>query len=226
MRVSTKTVAGPEKSLRACTVVSHPCHERIVQRDSIQAPNGIIFAISELHLRDTTYDWHVAASNGQTIGDGTAAGFQFTPNAPGRYTVTLTATDDDGAQDSASVVIDAAWNDATPPTSSVSSLPGASGSTHFLVQWSGQDNPGGSGIATYNVYVQDNAGPFTLWQSSTAATSAFYPGAVGHSYGFYSLATDRAGNQEVKAAVAKPARLPRPARRSARPASTRSMARR
>ena len=50
-----------------------------------------------------TYDWHVAASNGQVIADarGTAAvndgagttSFQFTPTAAGAYTITLTITD-------------------------------------------------------------------------------------------------------------------------------------
>src|SRR5262249_36608112 len=50
-----------------------------------------------------TYDWQVASSNGQSIADGrgTAAvtnglgttSFQFTPTAPGAYTVTLTITD-------------------------------------------------------------------------------------------------------------------------------------
>jgi len=100
--------------------------------------------------------------------------------------------------------------DTVPPTSTVSPLPAVSVSTQFTVQWSGQD-PGGSGIATYDVYVQDDGGAFTLWQSNTAATSAVYTGVAGHTYGFYSVATDRAGNQEVKTAAAEASTLVQPA---------------
>ena len=59
-----------------------------------------------------------------------------------------------------------------PPTSTPS----------FTVTWSGSDDAGGSGIATYNVYVSDDGGPFTLWQSDTTATSATYTGQAGHTY--------------------------------------------
>ena len=92
--------------------------------------------------------------------------------------------------------------DATPPTSSVTALP-ATSATNFAVSWSGQDNTGGSGVASYNVYVSDNGGPFTLWQSATTQTSAVYNGTMGHTYGFYSGATDNVGNQEVKTAAAE-----------------------
>ena len=37
------------------------------------------------------------------------------------------------------------------------------------------------------------AAPFTLWQSDTTATSATYTGQIGHTYGFYSVATDNVG---------------------------------
>ena len=42
------------------------------------------------------YLWHVAASNGQVIADGTTSSFSFTPDDAGIYTVSLTVTDDDG----------------------------------------------------------------------------------------------------------------------------------
>ena len=45
----------------------------------------------------------------------------------------------------------------------------------------------------YNVYVSDDGGPFTLWQSDTTATSATFTGQVGHTYAFYSVATDNVG---------------------------------
>ncbi len=83
--------------------------------------------------------------------------------------------------------------DAGAPTSSVSPLPAFSPGS-FLVSWAGEDDTGGSGIASYSVYVSDNGGPFTAWQTGTTATSATYTGVDGHTYGFYSIATDNVGN--------------------------------
>ena len=85
--------------------------------------------------------------------------------------------------------------DATAPGSKVSALP-ASSPASFTVSWSGKDDTGGSGIGSYTVYVSDNGGAFAVWQKNVTATSATYNGAAGHTYGFYSLATDKLGNAE------------------------------
>src|SRR5207244_1614215 len=63
----------------------------------------------------------------------------------------------------------------------------------FTVNWAGLDDPGGSGIAHFDVYVSDE-GPFTLWQSATTQISATFTGQDGHTYSFYSVATDNVGN--------------------------------
>jgi hypothetical protein len=81
--------------------------------------------------------------------------------------------------------------DAGPPTSRVAPLPATSGTT-FTVSWSGSDGAG-PGIASYNVYVSDQGGPYTIWQSATTATSATFTGQPGHTYSFYSIATDPLG---------------------------------
>jgi hypothetical protein len=60
------------------------------------------------------------------------------------------------------------------------------------LSWTGSDG-NGSGIATYDVYVSDDGGPFTLWQPATPATSATLTGQVGHTYAFYSVATSNVG---------------------------------
>jgi hypothetical protein len=94
--------------------------------------------------------------------------------------------------------------DAGPPTSSVaplpasetSTLPASETSTSFQVSWSGQDDKGGSGIASYNIYVSDDGGPFTLFQGNTTEPSATFTGQDGHTYAFYSVATDNVGNVE------------------------------
>jgi hypothetical protein len=90
--------------------------------------------------------------------------------------------------------------DVTPPTSTITALPAteiaASGqTTNFNVTWSGSD--AGSGIATYNIYSSDTGAPYTLWQNAVTTTSASFTGTVGHTYSFYSISTDNAGNVQA-----------------------------
>ncbi len=87
--------------------------------------------------------------------------------------------------------------DTGPPTSSVGALPPEETSTSFTVTWSGQDDPGGSGIASYDIYVSDDGAPYSLWESDTTAISATFAGKVGDTYRFYSVATDNVGNVEA-----------------------------
>jgi hypothetical protein len=85
--------------------------------------------------------------------------------------------------------------DVTLPLSSVTALPSTESSPTFTVSWSGSD--AGSGIATYSIYDSDNGGTYTPWQAGVTATSASFTGQVGHTYGFYSIATDGAGNVQA-----------------------------
>jgi hypothetical protein len=84
--------------------------------------------------------------------------------------------------------------DSGPPTSSVNPLPAVTTTSSFTVSWSGSDDPGGSGIARYDVFVSDNGGPFVPFMQNTTLTSATFTGVVGHTYGFYSVATDNVGH--------------------------------
>jgi hypothetical protein len=83
-----------------------------------------------------------------------------------------------------------------PPVSAVFSLPAQSPPT-FGVVWSGASYVGGAQIAYYDIYVSEDGGPFTLWQSQTTGTGALYNGTQGHTYAFYSIATDTTGNREA-----------------------------
>jgi hypothetical protein len=65
----------------------------------------------------------------------------------------------------------------------------------FTVQWTGQDDGGGSGVASYDVYLSVDGSPFGLWLSTTD-TWAEMTGRPGHTYAFYSVATDNVGNVE------------------------------
>src|SRR5207244_2942142 len=87
--------------------------------------------------------------------------------------------------------------DAGAPTSSVAVLPASEGAPIFAVSWSGSDDTGGSGIASYDVYVADNGGTFTPWLTATMLTTANYLGQDGHTYGFYSIAIDHVGHREA-----------------------------
>ncbi len=89
-----------------------------------------------------------------------------------------------------------------PPTSTVSPLPAFSRPS-FTVSWFGQDNAGGSGLAFFDVYVSDNGGAFVPFVLHTTATSATFAGVGGHTYGFYSVATDNVGNREATPAGAE-----------------------
>ena len=84
--------------------------------------------------------------------------------------------------------------DTESPTSTVEVLPN-SVPQEFTVTWYGFDL-GGSGIATYDVFVSTDGGEFVLWQDDTTALSATYIGQSDRSYEFFSVATDNAGNVE------------------------------
>src|SRR5262249_45315308 len=88
--------------------------------------------------------------------------------------------------------------DAGPPASAVLPLPTSTASTSFLLRWSGLDDAGGSGLASYTIQVATDGGPFVPWLVDTTATEASFLGVPGHSYAFFSVARDQVGH--VKAA--------------------------
>lgn len=107
-------------------------------------------------------------------------------------------------QNQATVVFDAnppmttsTWTntlDNTPPASHVVALPATEFSARFVVSWSGTDI--GAGVQDFTIYVSDDGGPFTAFQTNTTATSVKFTGQNGHTYAFYSVARDLVGNVE------------------------------
>lgn len=94
--------------------------------------------------------------------------------------------------------------DVGPPVSSMSALPAVTASPTFTVSWSGTDEHGlGSGIATYDISVSDNGGPFVPFLSGTSQTSAPFAGVEGHTYRFFSVATDQLGHVEAAKTTAE-----------------------
>jgi hypothetical protein len=107
-------------------------------------------------------------------------------------------------QDSGSVIFDVnaalATNttsnlvDNSKPTSGVVPLTSSQSCPNFKVSWSGSDL--GSGLSSFTIYASDSGGPFKPWMSNINSSFGVYPGAVGHTYSFYSIATDNVGNIE------------------------------
>ncbi len=91
--------------------------------------------------------------------------------------------------------------DAGSPTSQVLPLPPTSFAP-LVVHWDGQDDEGGSGIRTYDVYVSTDDGAFLPFLLDTTLTSARFDGQPNHTYAFYSVATDNVGHREAIPAVA------------------------
>ena len=87
------------------------------------------------------------------------------------------------------------------PISSVTALPSLS-KPSFAVSWSGTD-VGGPGVASFDIFVSDNGGLFTAFLTGTTQVSATFNGADGHTYGFYSVATDSDGVRGAALAAAQ-----------------------
>jgi len=85
--------------------------------------------------------------------------------------------------------------DTIAPTSAVAALP-ANSYPQISLSWSGIDNSGGGGIAFFDIFASVDGAPFGPWLQRTTFNSSLYPGQLGHSYAFYSLATDAAGNRQ------------------------------
>ena len=106
--------------------------------------------------------------------------------------------------------LSASWAmDTTPPASTVSVLPAATTSTTFTVAVTGSDpngpgNSPASGIASFDIFTNTDGGAFTLWTTVTPASpAAQFSGEDGQTYGFYSVATDEAGNIQSTPAAAQ-----------------------
>ncbi|KEF42131.1 MAG: hypothetical protein ER33_07850 [Cyanobium sp. CACIAM 14] len=91
--------------------------------------------------------------------------------------------------------------DASPPTSAVNALPSTTNSSSFTLSWGGSDGSG-AGIASYDVFVSTDGGAFQPQLQGTTQTTTTFTGSYGHSYAFYSLATDNVGRSEAGKTVA------------------------
>ncbi|MCK6692877.1 MAG: hypothetical protein L6Q97_12320, partial [Thermoanaerobaculia bacterium] len=87
--------------------------------------------------------------------------------------------------------------DAVAPVSALDSLPPVITVDTLRLRWQGADDPGGSGIDFYSVYVARDTGAFEQWQSEVSGNTILFTGEAGHTYSFFTLATDHTGNREA-----------------------------
>jgi hypothetical protein len=182
--------------------------------DAATTPSGSLVSINVLaNDGDTTERLRIVSvsrpQNGSATDnrDGTityvsAAGFVGADEF--RYEV----ADDSGNRESATVRVTVtagppANTDTTQPTSTMNQLPPQLGTPVFDVSWVGVDNAGGSGIASFDIFVSDNSGPFIAIATATQNRSLTFTGEFGHTYGFFSVATDVAGNRQPTPAAAQ-----------------------
>jgi len=86
--------------------------------------------------------------------------------------------------------------DTTPPSGTLANSPAVSAQEDFPVTWSSGTDSGSGLSGIYDVMVQVDNSPWTIWKSNTQDTSATYTGLHLHTYSFEAAAYDRAGNVE------------------------------
>ena len=91
--------------------------------------------------------------------------------------------------------------DIEPPVTSVTPLDDILNDTVIHLQWQGSDPQ--SGIQGYDVYVSENDSAFKRIVRNLQSNEIMLYGKYGAQYGFYVTATDYAGNQEIKTALAE-----------------------
>lgn len=87
--------------------------------------------------------------------------------------------------------------DAKPPISRPMAVQ-LTGDTTLLISALSQDDPGGVGVATYDIYVSENGAPYYLLANDISKDSSFlFPGRQGVNYCFQTLASDWVNNTEA-----------------------------
>jgi hypothetical protein len=211
---------GPQAFVTQIDATNGPgniVHSTLFQADGVTTPYGIAEAVGKgLYISGSTTSGHLPG--GPVLAPNPSAGFvtKFTFDlsrvlytqllglsvsdlqvinqhgaAPAIYTTgyRYTGTHTDDHIDAFVVKLEEGT-----PSSSVTNLPEEEDDPTFNISWSGTD--AASPIASYDIYFSDNGGPFSALEAATPATSVSFQGTLGHTYGFFSVATDTAGNKE------------------------------
>lgn len=94
--------------------------------------------------------------------------------------------------------------DTKPPDSTVRPfIPVSVHTTTFLVEWTADDGPNGSGVQYVDIYSRQGTQAWTQWIAQTTDTSATFTATVEATYGFIAIGTDNLGNVEPFTGVAE-----------------------
>jgi hypothetical protein len=98
------------------------------------------------------------------------------------------------------------WNtfDAGDPQSRMKPIPPNPQGSTLKLEWTGEDDPNGSGIKYYDLYMSKDNGPFTVFREGITETLFNFNEEAGH-YKFFVLATDNVGHREAHKTVAEAA---------------------
>jgi hypothetical protein len=144
----------------------------------------------------TSYNFEVSVNGGgwqRLLSNTPQTSFQYSGANGSNYQFRAQASNNGGASfgpwsGSTSTTVDTA-----APTTTMDPLPQYTTTTSFWVSWSGSD-PGGSGVAVYNLEYQFRGGPWQPLISNTPQTSFYLQNAQTAVYAFRVQAVDVAGN--------------------------------
>ncbi|MEM7374106.1 MAG: FlgD immunoglobulin-like domain containing protein [Bacteroidota bacterium] len=87
--------------------------------------------------------------------------------------------------------------DAYAPMSQISTPSQTIDTTAITLSWQADDDFGGVGLAQVDIYVAEDSGEFSLYQSiTTEDSSLIFTGEAGKTYHFYTIAEDHVNNRE------------------------------
>ncbi|MBO2012727.1 CARDB domain-containing protein [Hymenobacter negativus] len=87
--------------------------------------------------------------------------------------------------------------DAVAPTSQLAALPPTTSTSSVVLNWTAQDDTGGSGLLSYDLYASKDGGAFAAVAQNLPTTSYSFAGEPGARYDFFVLAQDTTSNREA-----------------------------
>ena len=147
----------------------------------------------------TSYNFEVNANNGgwqRLLSNTPQTSFQYSGANGSNYQFRAQASNNSGASFGPWSAATSTTLDTVAPSSTMDPLDTWIQSASFWVSWSGSD-PGGSGVATYNVQYQFRGGAWQPLISNTPETSFYVQNAQTGLYAFRVQAVDFAGNVQA-----------------------------
>jgi hypothetical protein len=147
----------------------------------------------------TSYNFDVNVNNGgwqRLLSNTPQTSFQYSGANGSNYQFRAQASNNNGASFGPWSGTTSTSVDTVAPTTTMNPLDQYTTSSSFWVSWTGSD-PGGSGVARYNLQYQFKGGAWQALISNTPQTSFYFQNAETGIYGFRVQAVDNAGNVQA-----------------------------